>query len=154
MKYSLIILAIVASISASAAEAKIKKHVHVSHKIEHKKVKQIRSKNYFTPSNLNKDTGLVGTASWYGYESGKRYKKNPRTANGDIFSPYKNTAAHRKLPFGTKVKVTNLHNNQSVVVTINDRGPYVKHRIIDLSKAAAKSIGINGLQKVSLDIIS
>ena len=64
------------------------------------------------------------------------------------------TAAHRSLPYGTKVKVTNLDNNQSVIVLINDRGPFVRGRIIDLSKSAAKAIGISGIEKVSLAVIS
>ena len=151
MKYSLIILAIVASLSASYTEAKTKNHVHKVSHIEHKHKKFTTKKSAV---NHNLAYSNIGIASWYGYESVKRGRRVPRTANGDVFSPYKNTAAHRRLPFGTKVKVTNLHNNQSTIVVINDRGPYVKHRIIDLSKSAAKSIGINGLQKVSLDIIS
>ena len=66
-----------------------------------------------------------------------------KTANGEIFDNNKYTAAHKSLPFGTKVKVTNLANNKSVIVTINDRGPYVKGRKIDLSKAAFKEITTN-----------
>lgn len=64
-----------------------------------------------------------------------------KTANGEIFSNSKLTAAHKKLKFGTKVKVTNLRNGKSVIVRINDRGPYHSQREIDLSKAAFKKIG-------------
>jgi rare lipoprotein A len=64
------------------------------------------------------------------------------------------TAAHRRFPLGSKVKVTNLKNNRSTIVLINDRGPYVRGRIIDLSKGAAKAIGMDGVQRVSLDIVS
>jgi len=78
-----------------------------------------------------------GEASWYG--PGFNGKK---TANGETFNMYKLTAAHKKLPFGTKVKVTNLQNGKSVVVRINDRGPFVKGRVIDLSKKAAQQIGL------------
>lgn len=92
----------------------------------------------------------VGIASWYGYESGPSYRRQPITANGEKFSPHKLTAAHRTFPFGTKVNVTNLSNKKSVIVTINDRGPFVRNRIIDLSKAAAESINIRGIQRVSL----
>jgi rare lipoprotein A len=60
------------------------------------------------------------------------------------------TAAHRSLPFGSKVGVTNNHTGRSVVVRINDRGPFVKGRVIDLSPAAARAIGVNGLAQVSL----
>ena len=89
---------------------------------------------------------MVGIASWYGHESGNR------TANGERFNPKEFTAAHRYLPFGTKVKVTNLKNNRSIIVRINDRGPFVRGRIIDLSKHAAKMIGMNGTQMVSLEL--
>ena len=66
------------------------------------------------------------------------------TANGEIYRQGKITAAHKTLPFGTKVEVTNLSNNKSVVVRINDRGPYISGRIIDLTKAAAKEIDMVG----------
>jgi rare lipoprotein A len=66
------------------------------------------------------------------------------TANGEIYRQGKITAAHKTLPFGTKVEVTNLSNNKTVVVRINDRGPYIRGRIIDLTKAAAKEIDMVG----------
>jgi len=78
-----------------------------------------------------------GKASWYGPGFAGR-----KTANGERFNPNALTAAHRKLPFGTTVKVTNVDNGKSVVVRINDRGPYAGRRVIDLSKAAAKKIGL------------
>ncbi len=76
-----------------------------------------------------------GIASWYG---GKFHGR--RTANGETYNMYDLTAAHRWLPFGTLVRVTNLRNHKSVVVRINDRGPFVKNRIIDLSYAAARAL--------------
>ncbi|TFG57868.1 MAG: septal ring lytic transglycosylase RlpA family protein [Spirochaetales bacterium] len=76
-----------------------------------------------------------GYASWYG---GKFHGR--KTANGEIFNTYDFTAAHRSLPFGTKIKVTNTANGRSVIVRINDRGPFVKGRIIDLSQAAAAEL--------------
>lgn len=78
-----------------------------------------------------------GKASWYG--PGFRGRK---TASGERFNPHRLTAAHRKLPLGTKAKVTNLRNGRTVEVEINDRGPYVRGRIIDLSKAAAEYLGM------------
>ena len=105
---------------------------------QHKQVKPIHHK-------------MNGTASWYSYQASNRSHK---TASGEVFSPKKMTAAHKTLPFGTKVKVTNLDNKKSVVVTINDRGPFVRGRIIDLSKSAAKMIGMTGIEKVSLRIVS
>ncbi len=80
-----------------------------------------------------------GKASFYGTE----LAGNP-TASGERFNPAQLTAAHRTLPFGTKVKVTNVRNGESVVVRINDRGPYADSRVIDLSTAAAKRIGMLG----------
>jgi rare lipoprotein A len=72
------------------------------------------------------------------------------TASGEHMNPSGLTAAHPSLPFGSKVKVTNRHTGQSVVVRINDRGPFVKGRVIDLSPAAARAIGAGGLTQVSL----
>ena len=74
------------------------------------------------------------------------------TANGEIYSQTKLTAAHQSLPFGTRVAVTNLSNGKQVVVTINDRGPFVKKRIIDLNKKAAGEIGMlgQGVTKVKI----
>jgi rare lipoprotein A len=85
-------------------------------------------------------TTRKGLASYYAdsYE-GKT------TANGEIYRQGKITAAHKTLPFGTKVEVTNLSNNKSVVVRINDRGPFIRGRIIDLTKSAAKQIDMVGV---------
>jgi rare lipoprotein A len=81
----------------------------------------------------------VGFASWYGGKFQGR-----QTASGERFDTNKLTAAHKTLPFGTIVRVTNLENNLSVEVRINDRGPFIKGRIIDLSRAAADAIGMAG----------
>jgi len=72
------------------------------------------------------------------------------TASGERMNPGALTAAHPSLPFGTKVRVTNNHTGRSVIVRINDRGPFVKGRVIDLSPAAAKAIGVGGIAQVSL----
>ncbi len=77
--------------------------------------------------------GQCGRASWYALTS--------KTASGERMNPSAMTAAHRSLPFGTVLKVTNQKNGQSVVVRINDRGPFIKGRVLDLSKAAAQKIG-------------
>jgi rare lipoprotein A len=76
-----------------------------------------------------------------------------RTANGEHASAGKLTAAHRSLPFGTLVKVTNRHSQRSVVVRVNDRGPFVRGRVIDLTPAAARAIGFSGLAPVSLSVV-
>jgi len=85
-----------------------------------------------------------GTASTYAYESGSR------TANGERINPRGLTAAHRTLPFGTVVTVTNERNGCTVRVRINDRGPFVRGRIIDLTPAAAKVLGFDGLAPVTV----
>src|SRR5687767_12555417 len=81
--------------------------------------------------------GLHGVASWYGEEFAGR-----ATANGEIFDPLLLTAAHRTLPFGTVLDITNPKTSQTVRVRVNDRGPYIGNRIIDLSYAAAQQIGL------------
>jgi rare lipoprotein A len=92
----------------------------------------------------------VGRASWYG-----RIFQNKQTASGEPYDMNDLTAAHRTLPLGSWVKVTNLKNDRSVMVRINDRGPIMKSRIIDLSYGAAKMLGIgsSGISPVRLDII-
>jgi peptidoglycan lytic transglycosylase len=77
-----------------------------------------------------------------------------RTANGEVAAAGGLTAAHRSLPFGTMVKVTNRGTGRSVVVRINDRGPFVRGRVIDLTPAAARAIGFNGLAPVTLAVVS
>jgi rare lipoprotein A len=83
-----------------------------------------------------------GPASWY--EDGKR------TANGEEFEPDAMTAAHRTLPLGTRLKVVEPQTERSIIVRINDRGPYVRGRIIDLSRGAARALGVKGLAPVMI----
>jgi rare lipoprotein A len=80
--------------------------------------------------------GIKGTASWYG-----PYFHGRMTANGEIFDQNDMTAAHKSLPFNTRLQVTNLNNGKTTIVRINDRGPYVGDRVLDLSMAAAKELG-------------
>ncbi len=91
---------------------------------------------------------LTGIASWYGPNfHGKR------TANGEVYNMYEHTAASKTLPFNTIVRVINLNNGKSTVVRINDRGPFVKNRIIDLSYAAAKDLGMIGTGTAPVKIV-
>jgi rare lipoprotein A len=92
----------------------------------------------------------TGEASWYG----KRFAGRP-TANGETFDPGELTAAHRELPFGSLVRVTHLRNGKSVIVRINDRGPFHKRRVIDLSRAAAEQLGMthSGRAQVRLELL-
>jgi rare lipoprotein A len=108
-------------------------------KTKHVRTKQVKTKQ-------------VGLASWYG-----KHHQGRKTASGERFSRGQLTAAHRSLPLGTKVKVTNLRTKQQVVVKINDRGPYAggKRRIIDLSEAAAKRVGLleHGTERVEVVVV-
>jgi rare lipoprotein A len=93
---------------------------------------------------------IEGTASWYG----PGFFGN-RTASGEVFRPGTLTAAHRSLPFGTMVRVTNLNNGRSTVVRINDRGPFVGNRVIDLGHGAAQQVGLvsSGVAPVRLEVL-
>jgi rare lipoprotein A len=93
---------------------------------------------------------ISGSASWYGGQFHGR-----KTANGERFNMHDLTAAHRSLPFGTKVRVTNQKNGKSVVVRINDRGPFVGKRVIDLSRGAAQAVSMvsSGVAPVKLQVL-
>lgn len=92
-----------------------------------------------------------GLASWYGEE-----RQGKLTANGEVFDMNGLTAAHREFPMGTKVKVTNLKNHRTLILRINDRGPGIAGRVIDVSMAAAKNLGFlhSGLVPVELEVVS
>jgi rare lipoprotein A len=94
--------------------------------------------------------GMLGIASWYG---GTFHGKT--TANGERYDMNGLTAAHRSLPFGSKVRITNPATNDSIIVRINDRGPYVGNRVIDLSRAAARAVRIidRGVAPVRLEVL-
>ena len=94
---------------------------------------------------------ITGVASYYADRFHGR-----KTANGERFNQTAYTAAHKKLPFGTKVRVKDKKTGKSVVVTINDRGPYAKGRVIDLSRKAARELGIvkRGVAKVEIKVLS
>ncbi len=89
-----------------------------------------------------------GMASWYGSESGDK------TAMGTRFRPQGISAAHKTLPLPCKVRVTNLHNGRSIDVVVNDRGPFKKNRLIDLSHGAAKKLGLKGMTEVRVESLS
>lgn len=91
----------------------------------------------------------IGIASWYGKQFHGR-----TTASGEDFDMFELTAAHRQLPLGTHVKVTNLRNGKWIVVRVNDRGPYVEGRIMDLSYGSARMLGFrSGIERVRLDVL-
>lgn len=110
-----------------------------------KKATSVARKN--APSKSYTGGGSRGMASYYW--------QGTRTASGARFNPNGLTAAHRSLPFGTRVRVTNLNNGRSVTVTINDRGPFIKGRVIDLSRGAAQAVGMtaSGVAPVAYTVV-
>ena len=122
----------------------------------------VKGKKYYPMSvEQAKSYEETGIASWYGYET-LRHNKGRMTANGEVFDPKQMTAAHKYLPLPTHVKVTNLENKRSIIVRVNDRGPFPSDRnpssgdrIIDLSAGAAKKLGFHekGLARVKVETI-
>ena len=132
-KLGFFVLAASLALSFNAAQAKGHSRKHIQH------------------SRTQAGSGTSGIASVYaskrdGYAGG-------RSASGERVHSGALTAAHRTLPFGTMVRVTNRRNNKSVVVRINDRGPFVRGRVIDLTPAGARAIGMSGLAPVSLSVV-
>jgi len=118
------------------ASAKSRHHRHHHH---HKQTAQTPQNSWLDANASIGPTSrrsFSGVASYYGNEAGNR------TASGQRFNQHAMTAAHRSLPFGTKLRVT--HGSRSVIVTINDRGPFIRGRVLDLSKGAAHAIGLTG----------
>jgi len=106
------------------------------------------TKQPLPPITRKAPTGEVGLASWYGKE-----RQGKETASGELFDMNGFTAAHRTLPLGSRVRVTNLANLKSTVVRINDRGPGIPNRIIDLSWAAAKKLGYTGEGLTMVEVV-
>jgi rare lipoprotein A len=140
-------------IGGTATEASAKsRHHHYRHHHRHHASTATNSdwRNANATMTPSSGTGrsFSGMASYYGNESGSR------TASGQRFNQNALTAAHRSLPFGTKLRVT--HGGQSVIVTINDRGPFVRGRVLDLSTGAARAIGLTGagVGRVTAEVVS
>ncbi|HZI64768.1 MAG TPA: septal ring lytic transglycosylase RlpA family protein, partial [Thermoanaerobaculia bacterium] len=104
----------------------------------------------YSPRRPPPGTTLIGIASWYGPRFHGR-----RTANGEVYDMHRLTAAHKTLPFDTLLEVRNLENGRAVLVRVNDRGPHVKRRIVDVSYAAAQELGMlgSGITRVELRIL-
>jgi rare lipoprotein A len=116
------------------------------HKRAYNRPYRVKGKTYF-PMISAAGYSEIGMASWYGLESGSK------TSMGTRFWPEGVSAAHRTLPLPSKVRVTNLHNGRSIILVVNDRGPFKNNRIIDLSQGAARRIGLRGLAKVKVDYL-
>jgi rare lipoprotein A len=147
--FALIAATLLVGGSISEASAKSRHHRHHSH---HAHAHKAKSSNWLDANAAIGPSGsgrsFSGKASFYGNESGSK------TASGQRFNQNAMTAAHRSLPFGTKVRVT--YRGQSVVVTINDRGPFIKGRVIDLSTGAARAVGLTGagVGHVTAEVVS
>jgi peptidoglycan lytic transglycosylase len=144
--FALIAATLLVGGSISEASAKSRHHRH-----HHAKAQPAAAGSWLNANASIGSTGgrsFAGKASYYGNESGSR------TASGQRFNQNAMTAAHRSLPFGTKLRVT--HRGQSVVVTVNDRGPFIRGRVLDLSKGAARAIGLTGagVGHVTAEVVS
>jgi rare lipoprotein A len=138
-------------------KASHQKRAHASRSAKHSRYasrKHTVRRNYAAaPARRHQASTRVAGGSYSGMAS--YYWQGQMTASGVRFNPNAMTAAHRSLPFGTRVRVTNHSNGRSVVVTINDRGPFIGGRIIDLSRAAAQAISMTGagVTRVSLEVM-
>jgi rare lipoprotein A len=129
---------------ASPAQAAPQRRASVAH---HRRVAAASRKHTpFAAKPAALTDGSVGIASFYKYES--------KTASGEQFNPSELTAAHRTLPFGTRLRVTNVATGQSVTVRVNDRGPFIPGRVVDVSRSAAEALGMidRGVTKVKLEV--
>ena len=117
-------------------------------------MRQLTLTAFFTASTMI--AGAIGADAWAQTGMASYYKSGLRTANGERFNPDGLTAAHRSLPFGTRVLVRNVKTGRSVVVRINDRGPFVAGRVIDLTFGAARVIDLHstGVANVSLEVMN
>jgi rare lipoprotein A len=143
LKYSVILFAMVVS-SCTSVVRYVSEPIHISSE------KQAVAGEAITSTNTDNKIRQTGIASYYADKFHGR-----KTSSGEIYDKNEFTAAHREFPFGTKVKVTNLSNNLSVVVRINDRGPQTTKRLIDLSRAAAEEIDMirAGIIEVEIEIV-
>jgi rare lipoprotein A len=137
---------------ASSSHHKATYHKAAYHKASYQKKAHYASgsRKHYAHANARKHVGGSAAGGMASY-----YWQGQQTASGVRFNPEGMTAAHRTLPFGTRVRVTNKSNGQSVVVTINDRGPFVGGRVIDLSRGAARKINMTGagVARVSLEVL-
>ena len=134
--------------SVTEASARSYRHHHYSHRHYHHHASNAarwRDANASVAPSSGTGRTFSGIASFYGNESGSK------TASGQRFNQEAMTCAHRSLPFGTRLRVT--HGDRSVVVTVNDRGPFVHGRVLDLSTGAARAIGLSGLGQVTAEIV-
>ncbi len=140
--------------SLQLKKEEVKTEINQTERVEIKKIDNFKTEEKNQPEIKNEEEVVVktetGIASWYGSDF-----HGQTTANGETYNMYKFTAAHKELSFGTEVKVICLETRKEVVVTINDRGPFVEDRIIDLSMKAAIQLELKdrGLTRVRLEVL-
>jgi rare lipoprotein A len=148
---ALAIFAVTLLVGGTATEASAKsRHHYRGHHFHHaSEASESSSGNSWRDANASiASTGghsFSGVASMYGNESGSK------TASGQRFNENAMTCAHRSLPFGTKLRVS--HGGRSIIVTVNDRGPFVRGRVLDLSNGAAHALGISGLGQITAEVV-
>jgi rare lipoprotein A len=157
MKRALSILAAAVFVVANVGAAPVPNHQKPQSKtpgkrnpaLAHPKVVKSGKKTMKAHKSAKAKPYQIGYASWYGKQFHGRV-----TASGEDFDMFELTAAHRKLPLGTYLKVTNLRNGKWIIVRVNDRGPYVAGRILDLSYSAARMLNFrSGVERVRLDVV-
>jgi peptidoglycan lytic transglycosylase len=140
-------------VHASAAVKNAKKEIAAVSRYDRESRRTIRTKLFASHPTLRGSRAMGGDAGDGGTSGVASIYSDSRTASGEAMNSGAMTAAHRSLPFGTRVTVVNKNNGRSVVVRINDRGPFVRGRVIDLSPAAARALGVDGLASVSLSVL-
>lgn len=147
---ALAVLAATLLVGGTATEASAKSRHHYRHHHHISRASEAQGDSWrnanaaMTPS-MGTGRSFSGVASFYGNESGRK------TASGQRFNENAMTCAHRSLPFGTKLRVS--HGGRSVIVTVNDRGPFVRGRVLDLSTGAARALGISGLGQITAEVV-
>jgi rare lipoprotein A len=146
---ALAIFAATLLVGGTATEASAKsRHHYRGHHFQHVSRASETPRSDWRDANASIGGGghsFSGVASMYGNESGSK------TASGQRFNENAMTCAHRSLPFGTKLRVS--HGGRSIVVTVNDRGPFVRGRVLDLSNGAARALGISGLGQITAEVV-
>jgi rare lipoprotein A len=140
------------SVVSQKSELRASRQASVSDRTTSSMTRRVAAVRRHTPFASRRDAGDVKTAS-HGVAS--FYTEGTKTANGEKFNTLDMTAAHPTLPFGTKLRVTNVASGKSVTVRVNDRGPYVQGRVVDVSYSAADALGMvgKGVAKVKLDVV-
>ena len=147
MIIKIIYYCIVLTLFSCTASPRYSSSTNTKQKAIKKNSSKFSSKNNINKKNVKVGDVIAGVSSWYGPNFHGKL-----TANGEVFDQYGVTAAHKTLPLGTVVRVTNIDNGKSIILRINDRGPYVGNRILDCSYGAATKLGFKDLGTANVEI--